>query len=115
MSAKLDNAQKKDTDETKTSQTGETIVLFPLRGHPFSVNDDDLMEQTVASIKSYGVLLPAIVRPREEVGYEIIAGHRRHHACGRAGLTAMPCVVRNVDYDTAVILMVDSNIQCENR
>ena len=120
MSAKLDNAQKKDTDETKTSQTGETIVqipldeLFPLRGHPFSVNDDDLMEQTVASIKSYGVLLPAIVRPREEVGYEIMAGHRRHHACGRAGLTAMPCVVRNVDYDTAVILMVDSNIQCEN-
>ncbi len=115
MSAKLDTAQKKDTDETKPTQTGETIVeipldeLFPLRGHPFSVNDDDLMEQTVASIKSYGVLLPAIVRPREDGGYEIIAGHRRHHACGRAGLTAMPCVVRNVDYDTAVILMVDSN------
>ena len=117
LSAKLDTAQKKDTDETKPPQTGETIVqipldeLFPLRDHPFSVNDDDLMEQTVASIKSYGVLLPAIVRPREDGGYEIIAGHRRHHACGRAGLTAMPCVVRNVDYDTAVILMVDSNIQ----
>lgn len=121
MSAKLDTAQKKDTDENKPTQTGgETIIqlpldeLFPLRDHPFSVNDDDLMEQTVASIKSYGVLLPAIVRPREEGGYEIIAGHRRHHACGRAGLTAMPCVVRDVDYDTAVILMVDSNIQREN-
>ena len=115
MSAKLDNAQNKDTNENKLSQTdGESIIqlpldeLFPLRDHPFSVNDDELMEQTVTSIKSYGVLLPAIVRPREEGGYEIIAGHRRHHACGRAGLTAMPCVVRNVDYDTAVILMVDS-------
>lgn len=121
MSAKLDNAQNKDTDENKPSQTdGESIIqlsldeLFPLRDHPFSVNDDELMEQTVTSIKNYGVLLPAIVRPREEGGYEIIAGHRRHHACGRAGLTAMPCVVRNVDYDTAVILMVDSNIQREN-
>lgn len=120
MSAKLDTAQKKDTDETLLSQPGEIIVqiplneLFPLCNHPFSVNDDELMEQTVTSIKSYGVLLPTIVRPREEGGYEIIAGHRRHHACGRAGLTAMPCVVRNADYDTAVILMVDSNIQREN-
>ena len=121
MSAKLDNAQKKDTNENKPTQTsGETIIqlpldeLFPLRDHPFSVNDDELMEQTVTSIKSYGVLVPALVRPREEGGYEIISGHRRHHACGRAGLTAMPCVVRDVDYDTAVILMVDSNIQREN-
>lgn len=120
MSAKVDNAQKKDTDKNKSSQTGEAIIpipldeLFPLRDHPFSVNDDELMEQTVASVKSYGVLVPAIVRPREDGGYEIIAGHRRHHACGRAGLTAMPCIVRDIDYDTAVILMVDSNIQREN-
>lgn len=120
MSAKVDNAQKKDTDKNNAPQTGEAIIqipldeLFPLRGHPFSVNDDELMEQTVASVESYGVLVPGIVRPREEGGYEMIAGHRRHHACGRASLTAMPCVVRNVDYDTAVILMVDSNIQREN-
>ncbi len=120
MSGKVDNAQKKDTDKNKPSQTGEAIIqipldeLFPLRDHPFSVNDDDLMEQTVSSVQSYGVLVPGIVRPREDGGYEIIAGHRRHHACGRAGLTTMPCVVRNVDYDTAVILMVDSNIQREN-
>lgn len=72
------------------------------------------MQETAKSIKQYGVLVPAIVRPREDGGYEIVAGHRRKHGCELAELSTMPCIVREIDADTATILMVDSNIQREN-
>ena len=85
---------------------------FPTR--PFKVRDDEAMQETTESIRQYGVLVPAIVRPREGGGYEIIAGHRRRHGSELAGLSAMPCIVRQMDDDTATILMVDSNIQREN-
>ena len=99
---------------------GEVVVSIPLTelhpfpNHPFKVRDDDAMKETTESVKDYGVLTPAIVRPREKGGYEIVAGHRRKRACELAGLTALPALVRNLDDDTATILMVDSNIQREN-
>ncbi len=88
--------------------------LHPFPNHPFKVRDDEAMKETTESVKEYGVLTPAIVRPREAGGYEIVAGHRRRHACELAGLTELPALVRNLDDDTATILMVDSNIQREN-
>lgn len=88
--------------------------LHPFPDHPFGVRDDEVMEQTVESIKEYGVLVPAIARPREDGGYEIIAGHRRKHACEIAGLKTMPVIVRDVDRNAATIIMVDSNLQREN-
>lgn len=88
--------------------------LHPFPDHPFGVRDDEAMEQTVGSIREYGVLVPAIARPREEGGYELIAGHRRKHACELAGLETMPVIVRDLDRNAAVIIMVDSNIQREN-
>ena len=88
--------------------------LHPFPDHPFGVRDDESMEQTVESIREYGVLVPAIARPREDGGYEIIAGHRRKHACELAGLPTMPVIVRDIDRNTATIMMVDSNIQREN-
>lgn len=88
--------------------------LHPFPDHPFQVRDDDSMRETAESVKAYGVLVPAIVRPREEGGYEIIAGHRRKHACELAELATMPAIVRNMDRDTATIIMVDSNLQREN-
>ena len=99
---------------------GEMVVpiplteLHPFPDHPFKVRDDEAMKETTESVKEYGVLTPAIVRPREKGGYEIVAGHRRKRACELAGLTALPALVRNLDDDTATILMVDSNIQREN-
>ena len=96
------------------------IVELPLSelhdfpNHPFKVRDDEAMQETTDSIKQYGVLVPAIVRPREGGGYEIIAGHRRKHGSDLAGLSTMPCIVREMDNATATILMVDSNIQREN-
>ena len=98
----------------------DKITLLPLSelhdfpNHPFKVRDDEAMQETAESIRQYGVLVPAIVRPREDGGYEIIAGHRRRHGSELAGLSAMPCIVREMDDDTATILMVDSNIQREN-
>ena len=98
----------------------DRITLLPLSelhdfpNHPFKVRDDEAMQETAESIRQYGVLVPAIVRPREDGGYEIIAGHRRRHGSELAGLSAMPCIVRQMDDDTATILMVDSNIQREN-
>lgn len=98
----------------------EVIVHLPLSelhdfpNHPFKVRDDDAMQETAESIKQYGVLVPAIVRPREDGGYEIVAGHRRKHGSELAELSTMPCIVREMDADTATILMVDSNIQREN-
>lgn len=99
---------------------GEMVVpiplsqLHPFPDHPFKVRDDDAMKETAESVKEYGVLTPAIVRPRTEGGYEIVAGHRRKHACELAGLETMPALVRNLDDDAATIFMVDSNIQREN-
>ena len=98
----------------------DKITLLPLSelhdfpNHPFKVRDDEAMQETAESIRQYGVLVPAIVRPREDGGYEIVAGHRRKHGSELAGLQNLPCIVREMDDDTATILMVDSNIQREN-
>ena len=88
--------------------------LHPFEGHPFRVVDDEDMEKTVESIIEYGVLTPAIVRPDPYGGYEIIAGHRRHHASGLAGKETMPVIIRDMDDDAAIILLVDSNLHREN-
>lgn len=104
----------------ESTPKNEVIVHLPLSelhdfpNHPFKVRDDDAMQETAESIKQYGVLVPAIVRPREDGGYEIVAGHRRKHGSELAELSTMPCIVREMDADTATILMVDSNIQREN-
>lgn len=87
--------------------------LHPFPDHPFEIRDDDAMRETVESVKQYGVICPAIVRPLESGGYEIIAGHRRRRACELAGLESMPAIVRDLDNDAATILMVDSNLQRE--
>ena len=106
--------------KTAAAAQEDIIMLLPLSelhdfpNHPFKVRDDEAMQETAKSIRQYGVLVPAIVRPREDGGYEIIAGHRRRHGSELAGLSAMPCIVRQMDDDTATILMVDSNIQREN-
>ena len=87
--------------------------LHPFVHHPFKVKDDAAMQDTVESVKAYGVLVPAIARPREEGGYELVAGHRRHRASLLAGLAEMPVIVREMDDDEATIIMVDSNLQRE--
>ena len=108
------------TEESRAEESCEKVVRIPLTelhpfpNHPFHVRDDEAMQNTVDSIKEYGVLTPGIVRPREDGGYEIVAGHRRKHGSELAGLTDMPCIVREMDDDTATILMVDSNIQRED-
>lgn len=100
--------------------SAETVVRLPLKemhefcGHPFRVVDDVKMAETVESIKKYGVLMPGIVRPDIKGGYEIVAGHRRHHAARLAGLSDMPVIVKNLSDDEATIIMVDSNIQRED-
>lgn len=88
--------------------------LFPFNNHPFKVLDDDSMRDTTESIEKYGVLVPAIARPRVEGGYELISGHRRCHASELAGKETMPVIVRDLDDDAATIIMVDSNLQREN-
>lgn len=106
--------------KTAAAAQEDKITLLPLSelhdfpNHPFKVRDDEAMQETAESIWQYGVLVPAIVRPREDGGYEIIAGHRRKHGSELAGLQNLPCIVRQMDDDTATILMVDSNIQREN-
>lgn len=87
--------------------------LHPFPNHPFKVRDDDSMRETVESIKEHGILVPAIARPREDGGYELIAGHRRKRACELAGLETMPVLVRKLDDDASTIIMVDSNLQRE--
>ena len=99
---------------TETIEQIELSQLHPFPDHPFGVRDDEAMEQTVESIREYGVLVPAIARPREDGGYELIAGHRRKHACELAGRETMPVIVRDIDRNTATIIMVDSNLQREN-
>lgn len=100
--AKLEKIQQIPLDE-----------LHPFKNHPFKVIEDESMLRTVESIAQFGVLSPAIARPREEGGYELVAGHRRHHASMLAGLETMPVIVRDLDDDAATILMVDSNLQRE--
>ncbi len=87
--------------------------LHPFRNHPFKVKDDEAMANTVDSVRQYGVLVPAIARPLESGGYELVSGHRRRHASELAGLTEMPVIVRKLDDDEATIIMVDSNLQRE--
>ena len=87
--------------------------LHPFRNHPFKVKDDAAMQDTVDSVREYGVLVPAIARPNPDGGYELIAGHRRHHASELAGKETMPVIVRDLDDDAATIIMVDSNLQRE--
>ena len=108
------------TEESRQEQQREQVQqipigeLSPFKNHPFKVLDDESMQRTVESVEQYGVLSPLIARPRPEGGYEIISGHRRQHAAQLAGLDALPVIVRNMDDDAAVLLMVDSNLQREN-
>ena len=107
------------TEESRQEQQREQVQqipigeLFPFKNHPFKVLDDESMQRTVESVEQYGVLSPLIARPRPEGGYEIISGHRRQHAAQLAGLNTLPVIVRNMDDDAAVLLMVDSNLQRE--
>ena len=108
------------TEESRQEQQREQVQqipigeLFPFKNHSFKVLDDESMQRTVESVEQYGVLSPLTARPRLEGGYEIISGHRRQHAAQLAGLDALPVIVRNMDDDAAVLLMVDSNLQREN-
>ena len=108
------------TEENRQEEQREQVQqipideLHPFTNHPFKVLDDEAMTRTVESIAQYGVLAPLIARPRPEGGYEIISGHRRQHAAQLAGLDALPVIVRNMDDDAAVLLMVDSNLQREH-
>ena len=88
--------------------------LHPFRNHPFKVCDDEKMEEMVESVKQYGILVPAMAREREQGGYELISGHRRHHAAALAGLSSMPVMVKNCNDDEATVIMVDANIQRED-
>ena len=108
------------TEESRQDANREKVMeiplaeLYPFKHHPFKVVDDERMLDTADSIREYGVLVPAIARPREEGGYELVAGHRRKRGCELAGLSTMPVIVRNLDDDAATIIMVDSNIQRES-
>ena len=108
------------SSDNRESEQREQIVeltlkqLHSFKNHPFRVRDDEAVARTVESVKEYGVLTPGIARPIPKGGYEIVAGHRRKHACELAGLATMPFIVREMDDDTATILMCDSNLQREN-
>ncbi len=108
------------TEESREDAQREKIIeiplkdLHPFKNHPFKVKDDESMLETAESIKEHGVLVPAIARPREDGGYEPIAGHRRKRASELAGIDTLPIIIRNLDDDEATIIMVDSNIQREN-
>ena len=101
------------TTKTETVTNVALEKLVPFRDHPFQVRDDEQMQMITESIRSVGVLVPAIARPLENGTYELIAGHRRKHACELAGLSTLPVIVRDVDRDTATVMMVDSNFQRE--
>ena len=107
------------TEESRADAQREKVQeiplgeLHPFRNHPFKVKDDAAMQDTVESVREYGVLVPAIARPDPDGGYELIAGHRRHHASELAGKETMPVIVRDLDDDAATIIMVDSNLQRE--
>ena len=108
------------TEEERSKDVVGAVVNIPLSllhafpDHPFKVRDDEKMEETVESVKAYGVLVPAIVRQRPDGEYEIVSGHRRKRASELAGLSELPAIVRNLDDDAATIIMVDSNLQREN-
>ncbi|MBP3427110.1 MAG: ParB/RepB/Spo0J family partition protein [Clostridia bacterium] len=108
------------TEESRQDAAREKVMEIPLselyafRDHPFKVQDDERMMDTAQSIREYGVLVPAIARPRKEGGYELISGHRRKRGCELAGLETMPVIVRDMDDDAATIVMVDNNIQRES-
>ena len=106
-----ESRQEEQREQVRQIPIGE---LFPFKNHPFKVLDDDSMSDTVESVKQYGVLSPLIARPRPKGGYEIISGHRRQHAAELAGLETLPVIVRQMDDDVAIILMVDSNLQREH-
>lgn len=106
-----ESRQEEQREQVQQIPIGE---LFPFKNHPFKVLDDDSMSDTVESVKQYGVLSPLIARPRPKGGYEIISGHRRQHAAELAGLESLPVIVRQMDDDAAIILMVDSNLQREH-
>ena len=106
-----ENRQDEQREQVQQIPIGK---LFPFKNHPFKVLDDESMQRTVESVEQYGVLSPLIARPRPEGGYEIISGHRRQHAAQLAGLETLPVIVRNMDDDAAVLLMVDSNLQRES-
>ena len=107
------------TEESRADEQREKVVEIPLselhsfKNHPFKVKDDEAMMETAESIRQYGVLVPAIARPDPNGGYELVAGHRRHHASEIAGKETMPVIVRDLDDDAATIIMVDSNLQRE--
>lgn len=111
---------KKPAQSKKPKPQQEVVIQIPLSelhpfpDHPFQVREDASMQETAESVKEYGVLVPALARPREDGGYELIAGHRRKHSCELAGLTTMPVIVRDIDRDAATIIMVNSNLQREN-
>lgn len=104
--------QKKQKEEEQVQEVSLDL-LHPFQGHPFKVLEDEKMEQTVESVRQFGVINPAVARPRGEGGYELISGHRRHRACQLAGLETMPVLIRDLDDDAAAILLVDSNLQRE--
>lgn len=104
----------KANDTPEVIENIDLSKLRPFPNHPFAVRDDDAMQQTVDSIRQYGVLVPAIARPLDDGTYELIAGHRRKHGCELAGLKTMPVIVRNLDRNAATIIMVDSNLQRES-
>ena len=106
-----ESRQEEQREQVQQIPIGE---LFPFKNHPFKVLDDDSMSDTVESVKQNGVLSPLIARPRPKGGYEIISGHRRQHAAELAGLETLPVIVRQMDDDAAIILMVDSNLQREH-
>lgn len=108
------SSDSRDTEQREQIIELPLKQLHPFKNHPFRVRDDEAMARTVESVKEYGVLTPGIARPLPKGGYEIVAGHRRKHACELAGLTTMPFIVREMDDDTATILMCDSNLQREN-
>ena len=105
-----ESRQEQQREQVQQSPIGE---LYPFKNHPLKVLDAESMQRTVESVEQYGVLSPLIARPRSEGGYEIISGHRRQHAAQLAGLDALPVIVRQMDDDAAVLLMVDSNLQRE--
>ena len=106
-----ESRQEEQREQVQQIPTGE---LFPFKNHPFKVLDDETMQRTVESVKQLGVTNPLIARPRPEGGYEIISGHRRQHAAQLAGLETLPVIVREMDDDAAILLMVDSNLQRES-
>ncbi len=117
--ASVSRKRGKTNQQPGTAIQSEAVIQIPLSelhdfpNHPFKVRDDESMQETAESVKTYGVLVPAIVRPGEDGGYEIVAGHRRKRACELAGLSTMPALVRDLDADSATIILVDSNLQRE--